>query len=104
MTRVSRRRIDVLALEDALLGLAELRAGFQTELVEQVTPRRAVDGERVRLPAAAVQRRHQERLEPLAQRIAARQVAELGDRLDVTAALQLGGVQLLERHLTALGQ
>ena len=53
------RRNDVLPLEDPVLGLAEFRAGFQTELVEEVAPRPAVDGERIRLPAAAVQRGHQ---------------------------------------------
>ena len=43
-------------------------------------------------------------MEPLAQGVAARQVAEVGDRLGVTAALQLGGIELLEHHLAALGQ
>jgi len=90
--------------KDLLLEPLKLRGWFQSELLGEPAGGLPVDVERVGLPAGAVQRHHQLSTEPLAERIASQQVAELphdlgrppGRQLGVDPALQGRQTKLLE--------
>ena len=94
----------VVLAEDRGLELAELRAGVDAELLDEGLARGAVGGERVGLPAGAVEREHELRARPLAQRLGLDERLELGDELGVAAQREVGldalldddGAQLLE--------
>ena len=99
------------------LGIRRLRARheverrvlLQHEPLELLQPRRRVDPEvvlqhppealerlqRLRMPAAAVEREHQLPSQPLPERMAADERVELGDELRMTAERQLGVDALL---------
>ena len=63
---VSSSSSDVVLAEDRGLELAELRAGIDAELLDERLARGAVGGERVGLPARAVEREHELRARALA--------------------------------------
>ena len=75
-----------VVLEDLLLQRLQLRAGVEPELLGQVLPDAAVGGQRVRLPAGAVEHSDQQRPQPLAQRVFADQRLQVTDQL-ATGAL-----------------
>ena len=60
-------------LEDPALELLQLRSRFDAELVDEPSSRRPVGLERLGLPPAAVERGQPQSLEPLSQRVLARQ-------------------------------
>jgi hypothetical protein len=83
--------------EDPLFELAELRAGFDAQLVREVAPHLLVGAEGVGLPATAIQREHQLRPEPLVEGMGGRGVFQLRSRLACTAQLQQGVEPALQR-------
>ena len=86
-----------LVAQHGLLQPAQVRARLEPELVDQRPPRVGVGLERLGLPAAAVQREHQLRAEPLPQRVARDQRAQLRDQLGVTTEREVGVDAQLER-------
>ena len=96
----------------------ERRVLLQHEPLELLQPRRRVDPElflqhppealerlqRLRMPAAAVEREHQLPLQPLPERMAADEGVELGDELRVTAERQLGVDALLQARQVLLDE
>ena len=66
-----------LVAQHGLLQPAQVRARLEPELVDQRAPRVGVGLERLRLATAAVQREHQLRAQPLAQRVARDERAQL---------------------------
>ncbi len=83
--------------EDRGLELAELRAGVDAELLDEGLARGAVGGERVGLPAGAVEREHELRARPLAEWLRGDERLELGDELRVAPEREVGLDPLLER-------
>ncbi len=88
--------------EDRGLELAELRAGVDAELLDERLARAAVGGERVRLPAGAVEREHQLRARPLAQGLRRDERLELRDELRMAPEREIGVDPLLERDRAEL--
>ena len=84
--------------EDPALELPELRSRLEPELGVEVRAPVAVAGERVRLPARPVQRRHELGPQTLAERMLDDEPLEIGDELLVPAEPQSG----LETQLDAL--
>ena len=81
--------------QDRRLQLLQLPAGFDPELLGQRAARVAVGLERLGLPAAAVERQHPQRVQPLPPRALGQQRVELDDRLAVAP----GGEILLDGQL-----
>ncbi len=75
--------------QDALLELGERGAGVDAQLVGEQPAGVGVDGECLGLPAAAVQRQHEQFAQPFAQRVGGGQRRQLGDHLGVVADLQV---------------
>ena len=101
------RRRDVeagLLLENASLQLAQLAARLEPELVDQPRARRRVEVERLLLPAAAVERQHRLRLQPLAQRMLADEPLQLGQELRVPPQCQARFEALLDGEHAQLFQ
>jgi Protein kinase domain len=98
------RRQSGVLVEDRLLELVEGGARLDAQLLHQQTPRLPVDLERLRLPSGAVQREHELRPRPLAERMLADEGLELRDELggapecevSVDASLERDEPQLLE--------
>ena len=91
-----------VGLQDALLELAQAGARVHAEFVGEQAAGVGVDGEGLRLPAAAVQGQHQQLAQPLAQRVGGGEGGQLGDGLRVAALLQVhveAGFQELEPPL-----
>ncbi len=91
-----------VGLEDALLQLAQFGAGVDAQLVRQQASGVGVHRQCLRLPAAAVQRQHQQLAQAFAQRVRGRQRRQLRDRLRVTAPFEVQvqpGLQELEPPL-----
>ena len=65
-------------------------ARLDAELVDEQTARVPIDVERLGLPAGAVERSHERRAEPLAQRVRLHEHLELGDELGVVPERQVG--------------
>ena len=86
-----------LLAQDRRVHAAQERARLEAELLDEQLPSLAVDLERLRLPAGAVEREHQLRPQPLAQRMRADERLELGDELGVRADRELRLGPLLER-------
>ena len=82
-------------LEDLLVQALQLGAGLDADLLHQPGARVAVGGERLRLPAGAVEREHALGVQVLAQRVGRDERVELADHLDVAAGLEVG----VDRHL-----
>jgi hypothetical protein len=93
-----------LVAQDLRLQLLQLRAGLDPELLDEAHPRRLVGVERLRLPAGAVEREHQQAPEGLAQRVLADERVELADDVAVAAELEVGVDPLLERNKAQLLQ
>ena len=87
--------------EDRGLELAELGAGIDAELLDERLARGAVGGERVGLAARAVEREHELRARPFAQRLGGDERLELGDELGVAPERKVGLDPLLERRRCA---
>ena len=78
------------------MQLAEGRARLDPELVHQRAAGVLVGLERLGLPAGAIEREHQLRAQPLAQRILGDERLQLADELGVAAGLEVGVDALLE--------
>ncbi len=83
--------------QDPLVESLELGRGIDAELVGQGLAGPLERGERVGLSSRAVQRQHEQRPQPLAERELARERLELADDLDVPARREVGRDPLLER-------
>ena len=92
-----RRRERRVLDEDRVLQGAQLRAGLQSDLLDQCATRPPVGLERISLPAAAVQGQHQLSVQVLAQRLLGHRSLELGDQVRVAAERELGLRASLER-------
>jgi hypothetical protein len=93
-------------LQDALLEFLEAGPRVHAQLVRQQPPGVRVRGQRLRLPARAVQRQHQQFAQPLPQRMGRGERREFGDRLRVAALLQVHvepGLDELEPPLLQAG-
>ena len=93
-------------LQDALLQLPQTRARVHAEFVGEQAARVGVHREGLRLPAAAVQRQHQQLAQTLPQRVRGGEGGQLGDRLRVAALLQVHvepGFEQLEAPLLQAG-
>ena len=83
----SERRV---LIQDRAVELLQRRAGVDPELLEEPLAGVGVDGERLGLPARAVEREHQLAVEALAERVCPRQRLQLGDERVVAAAAEVG--------------
>ena len=83
--------------EDRLLEPPQLRPRLDPELVDEQPAPLAHHLERLRLPAAAVEREHQVRAHALAQRVLGHQRPQLADQVGVAAARELRAHPLLDR-------
>ena len=68
---------------------AQKRARLEAQLLDEQLAALAIDLERLRLPARAVEREHQLGAQPLAQRMSVDERLELGDELRVCADREL---------------
>ena len=92
--------------QDPGLQRAQLGARLDADVLDQPLAGGAVGGERLGLAPVAVERRHQLRPQPLAQRVLADEALEVADQPPVAAERELGldaqlerrGAQLLEPH------
>ena len=82
--------------EDGPLEAAQLLARLQPELLVEKAAAGLVDGQRVGLPAGAVEGEHELATEPLAQRVLLDELLELGHELRVASELEVGVDPLLE--------
>ena len=73
-----------------MLEALQRRRGLDAELVGEQPAELAVDLQRVRLAARAVQRQHQPGAQPLPQRVGSGQLLQLADQLAVPAEGQVG--------------
>ena len=92
----------VVLAEDRGLELAELGAGVDAELLDEGLTRGAVRGERVGLPARAVEREHELRARALAERLGLDERLELGHELGVSAEREVRLDALLDRNRAEL--
>jgi hypothetical protein len=88
--------------EDRPLELLQRRARLEPEFVDEDLARVAVDVERLRLPARAVERRHERQPRALAERVLGHEGLELGHRLAVAPEREVGVEAELERRETDL--
>jgi len=105
--RLEARRLEVergILAEDALLLAPQGGAGLDSELVDQRAPQRAVDGERIGLAPAAVERQRQLRVQTLAERVLGDEGLELGDQARVPAQSELRVDSLLGRRQAQLAE
>ena len=87
----ARRRIERRILcEDRVLQGSELRARLHPDLLDQRAARAAIGLERLGLPAAAVQGKHQLAVEVLAKRLLGDGGLQLRDQVRVPAERELG--------------
>ena len=87
----ARRRLQRgILLQDRALQLLQCLAWFDAELLRQHPPRLLVDGQRICLPPAPVQRDHQLLVQALAQRIGGHQGLQLTDDMRVTPEREIG--------------
>lgn len=84
-------------MEDGLLELLETGARFDPQLSHQRAVGVAEDLQRLGLAIAAVQREHQLGSQPLTKGPIRDQALQLGDRLRVSAQLEVGVDELLDR-------
>ena len=90
--------------EDALLERAQLRPGFEPELIVQAPAASAIGIERVGLASPAIEREHQLSEQPLVVGVAIDEGLELGDQLAVMAEQQVGVDAVLDRGHARLVQ
>lgn len=74
--------------EDPLLEIGERGTGIDAQLLVEQLASVGVDGERLGLSSAAVERQHEEFAQPLAQRVGGGEGGQFGDRLGVAAHFQ----------------
>ena len=86
-----------VVLEDRLLEPPQLGVGLDPQLLDQQPAPLAHHLERLRLPAAAIQRQHQVRPQPLSQRMLGHQRPRRSDQVGVAPAGELGAYPLLDR-------
>jgi hypothetical protein len=99
LDRVGGRRIELGVLaQDRLVQAPQLRARLHADLLHEHRPRLAVCVECLRLPAAAIQRPHPLRVQPLPQRILGHQRVELAGDLTVPSRGQVAIDRQLERR------
>jgi hypothetical protein len=82
--------------QDPCFQLAQARIRHEPELVEELSPF-AVALERLRLPAASVERQHQLAAQPLAQRVLRKERLELRNEHAVSTECEIGVETLFER-------
>ena len=90
--------------QDRALEFLQRRARFDAELPDEQPAAVPVARERVRLPAAPVEREHQLPPQPLAEGLRLDEGLEIGDEPLVPAELEVGVGPLLERGEPELGQ
>ena len=100
--RGRRRREAVVLLEDRPFERLERRPGLDADLVDQAFPSRPVLGQGVGLAPRAVEREHQLRASPLAERLGIHESAQTGNQLLVIAERELGVGEVLERAAAKL--
>ena len=93
---LARRRKRRILMQYLSLQLLQLRRRVEPLLVREREPRRAVDLERLRLPAAAIERKHQLAAQPVAERVGGDERFQLPDKLGVAAEQELGVEPILE--------
>ena len=76
--------------EDGTLQPLQRGAGLETELLDEHLARLLVDAESFRLTAGPVEREHELRAQPLAERVLGDERLELGDEVCMTPELELG--------------
>jgi hypothetical protein len=81
---------DRILAQDRLLELAQLFAGLDPELLDELAPDVAVGLERLGLPPRSVERQHQSASDPLAQGMLEGEGLELADDLPVPSQGELG--------------
>ncbi len=86
------------------MELPQLGAGVHAQLAGDGVPGPAVDLERLRVPARAVQRAHQQQPQAFPQRVVRHQPAQLGHGLVVPAQGELGREPQFEGTEAELGQ
>ena len=91
-------------VEDGFLEALELVVRLEPELVVQQPPARAIDLERVRLAAAAIEGQHQLAAQTFPQWLLAHEPLELGNQLRVAPQRELGLDPLLARRQQLLFQ
>ena len=84
-------------LEDLPVEHLQLSRGLDAELTDEHGARGLVVGERIRLPAAAVQGEHEQEAEPLAVRMLGNESLELRDRMCRPVAVDVGCQAALDR-------
>ena len=87
----------LVLLEDRPLEPPQLLPRLEPELLVEQAAAGLVDGERLGLAAAAVEREHELAAQALAQRVLADEPLQLGHELRVAAELEVGVDPLLER-------
>src|SRR5581483_6414268 len=92
-----RRRQGGILPEDRALEVPKGEARLEPELLVEDAPGLARKLERVGLAAAPVEREHEQRPQPLAERIARHEARKLGDGGTTAPALDLGVEPLLRR-------
>ena len=80
----------LVLVEDRPVELLQGRARVDPELFDEPFAGVGVDGERLRLPAGAVERQHQLAVESLTERVRSRQHFQLGDERIVASAGEVG--------------
>ena len=81
--------------EDRFVEVVQLGSWLDAELLDEDLARVAIGLQRIGLAAAAVQREHQLRVQPLAPRMLRPELSELGDQLAVASHRKVG----LDAHL-----
>ena len=89
-----------VATEDSQLELLEAGTGLEPQLLGQATSELLVDLERLGLPPRSVEREHELAAQPLTQRVARDQIAQLPHQLAGVAEGQIGLHALLHRGQT----
>ncbi len=87
--RVHRDRESWIGAQDPLVQFAQLRARFRTQLIDQHPASALIGGERLALTAIAVQREHQQGVQPLTQRMLYGKLFQLDDDLVMPAQVQV---------------
>ena len=95
---------DGIGLQDALVQLAQGRAGLDAELVDEAAAGVQVGGQRGGLLPGPVQGEHQQLVHLLPQRLRRGQGRQLGDHLVVPAQVQVGVDAGFQRRQPHLGQ
>jgi hypothetical protein len=88
--------------QDRVLEAPQLRPGLDARLLDEHVAGAAVDLERLRLAAAAIQRQHELRRQPFARRVGGQQTPELAHDLQVPPGGEMGLGPRLQRRQALL--